>query len=141
MRNDYWKKLTEKYFEAQTSPAEERALRRFLARTDDPWFDEVKAVAGYLSAAGAAHRAAAGTPAPASRTFRPLPLALVAACAAILITVGVGLSRRPACVTITYGVANSDREQVLLDARNTLTELFADNQGPDVAAQLEELFQ
>lgn len=137
MRNDHWKKLTEKYFEAQTSPAEERALMRFLARTRDPWFDEVKAVMGYLRASAPAREPAA----PARWPLRALPLAFAAACTALLIAVGVGLSRRPTCVTITYGVANSDREQVLSDARNTLTDLFADNQGPDVAAQLEELFK
>ena len=141
MRNDHWKRLTGKYFEAETTPAEERALMRFLAQTRDPWFDEVKAVMGYLRASAPAREPAVQAAAPGRQPFRALPLAFAAACAALLIAIGVGLSRRPTCVTITYGVANSDREQVLSDARNTLTELFADNQGPDVAAQLEELFK
>ena len=140
MSNKHWKRLTQKYFEAETSPAEERALLRFLARTDDPWFDEAKAVTGFLRAAGAARGAAAQPVAPAPRSSRPLALAFATACAAILLTVGIGRSHRRTCVTIAYGVVNSDREQVLLDAKNTLTELFGDAQGPDVAAQLEELF-
>ena len=38
------------YFEASLSPKEERRLKAFLASTDDPDFEEVKAVAGYFSA-------------------------------------------------------------------------------------------
>ena len=46
MTQDYWKELVERYFEAETTPEEELALREFLARTDDPAFDEARAVLG-----------------------------------------------------------------------------------------------
>lgn len=49
MRNNYYKELVYKYFEAETSSREERCLRRFLATTDDPFFDDAKAVIGYLT--------------------------------------------------------------------------------------------
>ncbi len=50
MDKKYYKKLSHAYFEAALSDSEERRLKAFLASTDDPEFDEVKAVAGYFAA-------------------------------------------------------------------------------------------
>ena len=48
MKNkQYYRGLVEKYFNAETSGAEEIILRSFLARTEDAAFDDVKAVMGY----------------------------------------------------------------------------------------------
>ena len=46
-----WLQLAEKYFEAETSDEEERQLKLFLcsAKAQDPAFDELKAVMGYLA--------------------------------------------------------------------------------------------
>ena len=51
-------------------------------------------------------------------------------------------SHRPddTCVMYAYGEKNTDTQVVLDDVNNTLTTLFSDNPGPDVAAQLMELF-
>lgn len=48
---EYWLALSEKYFDAQTTNDEERALARFLAtpESNHPAFNEIKAVMGYLS--------------------------------------------------------------------------------------------
>ena len=59
MTQDYWKELVERYFEAETTPEEELALREFLARTDDPAFDEARAVLGYAAAQRSRHAARA----------------------------------------------------------------------------------
>ena len=45
---NYYKHLVQKYFDAQTSQREEDRLKRYLASVDDPWFDEAKAVMGYV---------------------------------------------------------------------------------------------
>lgn len=50
MDKNYYKKLSHAYFEAALSDSEERTLKAFLASTDDPEFDEVKAVAGFFAA-------------------------------------------------------------------------------------------
>ena len=39
-----------------------------------------------------------------------------------------------------YGEKNTDTETVINDVNQTLADLFGDNQGPDVTAQLTELF-
>ena len=47
MKNkQYYIDLAERWFDALLTEEEERALKAFLASTDDPDFDEVKAVAG-----------------------------------------------------------------------------------------------
>ena len=135
MTQDYWKELTDKYFEAETTPEEERALREFLARTDDPAFDEARAVLGYLSAQRS-HRAA-------RIRVRTLTASLAAAAAIALVAIlGHDSVTLPddTCVIYAYGEKNTDRQAVLDDMNQTLAELFAGNQGPDVSAQLNEFF-
>lgn len=50
---EYWIRLTEKYFDATTTPLEEEALASFLSTRESelPEFDEIKAVMGYFATA------------------------------------------------------------------------------------------
>jgi hypothetical protein len=132
---DYWKELIDKYFEGETSPEEERALRGFLARTDDPAFNEARAVLGYFSAQRS-RRAAR------SRAGRLTGLLAAAAAIAIVAVLGHALIPRTddTCIIYAYGEKNTDTQSVLDDVHQTLSDLFGDNQGPDVTAQLTELF-
>ena len=41
--------LAKRYFEAETTAQEERELSRYVAGTDDPEFDELRGVLGFLS--------------------------------------------------------------------------------------------
>lgn len=135
MKQEYWLELIERYFEAETTPEEERALRGFLAGTDDPAFDEAKAVLGYFSAQR--DRRAAR-----SRVRRLTGFAAAAAGLAVVAILGHSLIPRTddTCIIYAYGEKNTDTQFVLDDVNNTLTTLFSDSQGPDVAAQLTELF-
>ena len=135
MTQDYWKELIDKYFEGETSPEEERSLRGFLARTDDPAFNEAKAVLGYFSAQRK-RRAAS------SRAGRLTGLLAAAAGIAIVAVLGHVLIPRTddTCIIYAYGEKNTDTQFVLDDVHQTLSDLFGDNQGPDVTAQLTELF-
>lgn len=49
MNKNYYKRLERAWYEASISSREERRLKRFLSSTDDPDFDEIKAVMGYFS--------------------------------------------------------------------------------------------
>ena len=53
----YWKALTERYFDAETTRKEEEALKAFAASTTDPDFDELRAVMGYLAVGRKQHAA------------------------------------------------------------------------------------
>lgn len=48
---EYWLALSERYFDAQTTDEEEKALAQFLASdaANTPAFNEIKAVMGYFS--------------------------------------------------------------------------------------------
>jgi len=136
MTQDNWNNLIERYFEAETTPEEERALREFLARTEDPAFDEARAVLGYFSAQRA-RRAARG------RVSKLTGLLAAAAGLALVAVLGHSVLSRPddTCVIYAYGEKTTDTQVVLDDVTNTLTTLFSDNQGPDVAAQLTDFFK
>lgn len=135
MTQDYWKNLIERYFEAETTSEEERALRGFLASTDDPAFDEARAVLGYFSAQRS-RRAARG------RVRKLTGLLAAAAGIALVAFLGHALIPRTddTCIIYAYGEKNTDAQIVLEDVNNTLTTLFGGSQGPDVTAQLTELF-
>ena len=55
----YYLDLVERWFDAETSEAEESDLRAFVAATDDPDFDAVRATMGYCAAEAASDSAAA----------------------------------------------------------------------------------
>lgn len=136
MTQDYWLRIIEKYFEAETTPEEELALREFLAGTEDPAFDEAKAVLGYFSAQRS-RRAARG------RVRRLTALAAAAAGLALVAVLGHAFLAPQAaddCIIYAYGEKNTDTQTVINDMNQTLADLFGDNQGPDVTAQLTELF-
>ena len=51
----YFQKLSERYFDALTTVAEERELRNFLLHTKDRDFDEIKAVMFVMESCGRRH--------------------------------------------------------------------------------------
>jgi len=170
MMQDHYIKLVERYFEAETTPEEELALREFLARTDDPAFDEARAVLGYFSAQRsmrAATKGAVTTEATAKAMDAATTLAeaadmttaakgrvrilagVLSAAAAVVLAVILGHASlslptddmtADTCVIYAYGEKNTDTQTVIDDMNQTLSEMFGGSQGPDVTAQLSELF-
>ena len=68
MKNkQYYIDLSERWFDALLTEEEERALKAFLASTDDPDFDDVKAVAGYFATGKALHGSQKASRRPAQR--------------------------------------------------------------------------
>lgn len=55
---EYWIRLSDKYFEALTSEQEEQELRQFAVKCQDPDFNELRAVMGYLEVGRAENKAA-----------------------------------------------------------------------------------
>ena len=74
----YYLDLAERWFDAETSEAEEKELRRFLAATEDPDFDEARAALGFLAASSlrAGLLGTSATPACGSANVIEVPLAL-----------------------------------------------------------------
>lgn len=129
--------LMQRYWAAETTPEEERALVRYVARVDDPEFDELRCVLGYLSI-GRQEKARQG------RSVRFYAFAL-AASVAIVAAVGVSLSikhsRIPqeSCVRYAYGQKENDNALIMNSVETSLAEFF----GQDTPAEthLIEMFR
>lgn len=129
--------LMQRYWEAETSPEEERALARYAARTDDPAFDQLRGVLGYLSIGRQRQRQAG----------RLRPVYAWVAAALLIITVGLGFSTRTGrhapeselYIRQVYGVPVTDGEQVMASVEATLSDFFS-GQTP-AEANLLEMFR
>lgn len=120
MKNkDYYLQLAERYFDAELSEIEEIRLKRFLATTDDPRFNGVKAVMGYLSIERRLH-ASRPSKMPGIRLF--LATTLAAAC----LLIGFAPLLRPnICVHKANGVVTSNENLVMGTVEEVLSDFFS----------------
>lgn len=141
MKNkSYYLDLAERWFDALLAEDEERELKAFLAGTDDPDFDEVKAVAGFF-ATGKAVTAEKGSVdarrSPAAVRLRRA--AAIAIAASLVLVAAIGLyHRQNDCYILAYGEKSTDSELALADMTATLTGLFEESE--DVGEELFDLF-
>ena len=119
----YYLDLAERWFDALLTEGEELELKAFLAGTDDPDFDEVKAVAGFFSAGKAVATGKASVD--ARRRFLPWA-ATVAIAASLVLIAAIGLYHR------------QNNCYVLNDMTATLEGVFGE--GEDVGDELFDLF-
>ena len=130
--------MMQRYFEGETTPEEERALARYVARTDDTAFDAVRGVLGYLSVGR-------GLRARRTRRVRLYSFAAAAACLAAILAFWPGLAggghslKDDQYVRYTYGERSDDREEVMASVESSLAEFFAGD--TPVEANLIEMFQ
>lgn len=131
-------RLMQRYWEAETTPAEERELARYAARTDDPAFDQLRGVLGYLSV-GRTTRVRKG------RRVRMYPIAAAAAGIAAVIALALTLRFAPVrqtddfCVRYAYGVKSADSDAIMTSVESSLADFFAGETPAEV--QLFEVFQ
>ncbi len=131
--------LMQRYWEAETTPEEERELARYAAWTEDSEFEQLRGVLGFLSVGR-------------ERRTRRIQLhqryAWAAVAAVVVITAGLGLSfhigiLRPEserCVRQAYGSDPiTDRELIMASVEATLTDFFADDSPAET--NLIEMFQ
>ena len=130
--------LLQRYWEAETTPEEERDLARYVARVDDPDFGEIRGVLGYLSV-GREQKARK------RRTVRIYSWA--AAAASIVAVVAVSLSllvgqpkpTEDLCVSYAYGVQTNDSEAIMAAVESSLAGFFGTDTPAEI--QLSEMFQ
>ena len=141
MKNkQYYIDLAERWFEALLTEDEERALKAFLASTDDPDFDEVKAVAGYFATGKAVHEAQEASRRPVQRRqMHRLTWVAIAVAASLALFVAIGLyQRQNDCYILAYGEKSTDPKLALADMSATLEGIFGE--GEDVSEELYDLF-
>ena len=125
--------LMQRYFDAETSPDEERALALYAASTDDPAFQELRGVLGYLSI-GRQKKAKK------IRTVRFFSM-VAAASVAIVTAIGITLSnqRQNSCIRYTYGNKEDDETSIMESVESSLADFFAGNTPAE--SNLFELFE
>jgi len=115
--------LMQRYWEAETTPEEERELARYVERVDDPDFEEIRGVFGYLSIGKEKKEKRA-------RAIRIYSFAAVAA--SIVAVVAIGLNLKTAenrnqdelCVRYSYGEISDNNEQIMSSVESSLREMF-----------------
>lgn len=126
--------LMRRYFDAETSPDEEKALALYAASTDDPDFESLRGILGFLSI-GRRKKA---------KKVRAVRFHAIAAAAsvAILSAIGISLSGNRTldedCIRYAYGEKVDDNAQIMAAVESSLIDFF----GNDTAAEmnLKELF-
>lgn len=125
--------LMDRYFEAQTTPEEERALARYTASSADPAFDQLRGVLGFLSI---------GRQRRQRKVRRVLRFYRVAAVAGLAIAVSAGgalLARyQDKCSLYAYGEKVTDEEEIMTTVEASLADFFSD--GTSAEANLSEMF-
>ena len=127
----------QRYWDAETTPEQERELARYVARTDDPEFEELRAVLGYLSI-GKRKRTLD------SINTHSLPILAVAAAVAALV---ICFSLRNIMagtdedfyVCYSYGEKMTDDQEVIESIESSLADFFC-GKSP-VEANLFEMFK
>lgn len=139
----YYIDLSERWFDALLTEDEERALKAFLASTDDPDFDEIKAVAGFFATGKAVYGAQEENHRTARqrRTAHRLTWAAIAVAASLALVAAIGLynQRQNQCYILAYGEKSTDKELALESMEATLSSLFGT--APDIEKELETLLK
>ena len=139
----YYIDLSERWFDALLTEDEERALKAFLASTDDPDFDEIKVVAGFFATGKAVYGAQEENHRPARqrRTTHRLARAAIVVAASLALVAAIGLynQRQNQCYILAYGEKSTDKELALESMEATLSSLFGT--APDIEKELETLLK
>ena len=115
--------MMQRYWDAATTPEEERALALYAAGTADPDFEEIRGVLGYLSV-GKEKKARK------ARATRLYAMAAVAAGIVAVAAVGLSLGRGAAIpsddrlVRYAFGERSSDQETIMASVDESLADFF-----------------
>lgn len=140
----YWLRLSERYFEAETTEEEERELRRFAAQTADPDFRELQAVMGFTSM-GRPQTLKPSNPQPVKLSTTPHRLISIAASVIVVLGLSLffGLNNRQqdtGCVAWVNGEKITDPTEVMALMQITMRDMSIDGNDP-VEDQLRDMFE
>ena len=118
-----YKALMQRYWDAETTPQEERELALYAAGTDDSDFGEIRGVLGYLSI-GREKKARK------TRKVWMYSFATVAASIVAVVAIGLKLGKQGSAppsdewVRYAYGEVSSDREMIMATVDASLSDFF-----------------
>lgn len=118
-----YKRLEQRYWEAETTPEEERDLSQYVTTTDDPTFDEVRFVLGYLSVGKKRKERRI-------QAIRAYSFAAVFAIAILVVVLGINLHNyapmrgEDICVSYYYGEKIDDNGEIMDSVESSLSDFF-----------------
>lgn len=130
--------LMQRYWDAETTPVEERELAMYVARVDDPEFEQLRGVLGYLSIGKEKEGRKA-------KTVHLFPLVAIAASIAAVAAIGLSLrnsggkSGDEIYVCYAYGEKTTDIQQVMASVESSLADFFGGSS--PVETNLFEMFE
>lgn len=130
--------LMQRYWDAETTPVEERELAMYVARVDDPEFEQLRGVLGYLSIG----KEKEGRKAKTVHLFPLVAIAAsIAAVAAIVLSLrnSGGKSGDEFYVCYAYGEKTTDIQQVMASVESSLADFFGGSS--PVETNLFEMFE
>ena len=146
----YYLDLAERWFDAETTEAEEADLKAFLAATDDPDFDAARATMGYISVLPNDNLVIPSEAKESPRRTLRLSWTAIAVAASVAVAFFIGrLSATPvelvvqeagACVSYVHGIEVPGEEFAIRDMETTLGDLFAPSVAPDPVEDLSLIF-
>ena len=113
--------LMRRYYDAETSPEEEKALALYAASTDDPAFEELRGVLGFISI---------GRQKKAKKVRIVRFYAVTVAASLVLIAaIGLNISNQNApddkCIRYAYGEKVEDHVQIMTAVESSLADFFS----------------
>lgn len=136
---DEWRKITGRYFEAQTTDGEESALKRFLVSPEAAGreFDEARAVLGFTSVGRRIVQA--------RRAALRHRIAGYSAAASVALAIAFSgwavYSSRNQCVAYINGVRCTDEDVVMAEMQRSMHEMGATASSADIGATLGDMFE
>ncbi|MDD5871070.1 MAG: hypothetical protein PUC77_06250 [Bacteroidales bacterium] len=131
---NYWRNLAERYFEAETTEAEETALRRFLAtEAATAEFDDLRAVMGF---------AVVGRRRVARRHRRRTAIRWAAAAAVVAVIVAMPFAMsnsNEVYVAYVGGEKITDRDEVVNQMHSAMAQVLTDD-GDSFESQMDDIF-
>ena len=122
-----------RFYDAETSPEEERELALYAVSTNDPAFEALRGVLGFLSI---------GRRKKAMKNRRIRYYSMVAAAGvAIVAAIGITLSNqdRNTCIRYTYGDKEDDETRIMESVESSLADFFGGSSPAET--NLFELFE
>lgn len=141
---DYWRSLAERYYEAETTDAEENELKRFLATDLSVEFDDLRAVMGYaVVGKRMCHASSSVKTRKITMQGRPVVWIAAACVAAVLVVTTVLNVRSDNEYMVAYvdGQRTTDPNVVMAMMQNTMADMYADNGSVDIESQMADMFE
>ena len=120
---DKYLELLRRFFDAETSPEEEKELALYAASTDNPAFGPLRGVLGYIGI-GRQKKA---------RRVRAIRFHAFTVAASLAVIAAIGLSilnhstQDEECIRYAYGVKEEDNDQIMIAVESSLADFFSND--------------